>query len=623
MKKPALGYVIKGLRRNTARFDKEGNELLDKDGQPTQAELEAKLNIPKGIEEVTDNELSIPKLAEMQSDPNNGGKRVYTPERKQKDKYHYIRFGHTSVEYPKIIMNGVPYRQHEYRTGHNVYTFYRGIHSAPTLLSGNNVEYIGEWAFLSDVKKNKGKFSVRPDQIPGNSFNDSIGDGDIASATDENLQGALRPQFTSKFNVNFADKTLTGELNYRSDSSEAERKGSKLYDISADINGNRFTGEARTAVNDQSSIEDKAFYGVDSGNLEGGFYGPNGEELAGKFIANDNSLFGVFGAKRDSSNPDQEKQNNTLFDAVYIKHSKRTQVELEEELSEDEFASDEVVSNENADEENADHEDETEYQPIMRDSLSRIALKPLANFGFAMNLRFGANKVDLSKADWGADIKTGTINILSADGNSVKGSVHLCCSNLSYLRFGSFSLEEKAGEPAKALFLQGERTPKDDMPASGKAKYVGTWSGFIQTASPNHTALQGNQEYFQTADMSVLKTGRAASRAEFDVDFAGKSLTGDLTAHNGHTVFKIQAGIEGSGFKGYAHTPRGGFAFDPGNQSGSRKVEISNAEVKGGFYGPDARELGGSISYNSEADGTRDLGVRAAAVFGAVRENEK
>ncbi len=51
---------------------------------------------------------------------------------------------------------------------------------------------------------------------------------------------------------------------------------------------------------------ERLFFHADADQrLEGGFFGDNGEELAGRFISNDNSVFGVFAGKKQRQQTQQ------------------------------------------------------------------------------------------------------------------------------------------------------------------------------------------------------------------------------------------------------------------------------------------------------------------------------
>ncbi|MCH8795194.1 transferrin-binding protein-like solute binding protein, partial [Neisseria gonorrhoeae] len=103
-------------------------------------------------------------------------------------------------------------------------------------------------------------------------------------------------------------------------------------------------------------------------------------------------------------------------------------------------------------------------------------------------------------------------------------------------------------------------------------------------------------------------------------------ITGTLTAENrSEATFTIEAIIEGNGFKGKAKTGNDGFAPDQNSSTGTYKVHIANAEVRGGFYGPNAEELGGWFAYpgneqtkNAQASsGNGNSAGSATVVFGA------
>ncbi|MEY6466513.1 transferrin-binding protein-like solute binding protein, partial [Neisseria gonorrhoeae] len=102
-----------------------------------------------------------------------------------------------------------------------------------------------------------------------------------------------------------------------------------------------------------------------------------------------------------------------------------------------------------------------------------------------------------------------------------------------------------------------------------------------------------------------------------------------LTAENrSEATFTINAMIEGNGFKGKAKTGNDGFAPDQNSSTGTYKVRIANAEVQGGFYGPNAEELGGWFAYpgneqtkNAQASsGSGNSAGSATVVFGAKRQ---
>lgn len=113
------------------------------------------------------------------------------------------------------------------------------------------------------------------------------------------------------------------------------------------------------------------------------------------------------------------------------------------------------------------------------------------------------------------------------------------------------------------------------------------------------------------------------------MNFKDKRITGTLTAENrSEATFTIEAMIEGNGFKGTAKTGNGGFAPDQNSSTGTHKVHITNAAVQGGFYGPNAEELGGWFAYpgngqtkNAQtSSGNGNSAGSATVVFGAKRQ---
>lgn len=165
------------------------------------------------------------------------------------------------------------------------------------------------------------------------------------------------------------------------------------------------------------------------------------------------------------------------------------------------------------------------------------------------------------------------------------------------------------------MFLQGERTDEKEIPKDENVVYLGTWYGHIATNGTSWTREASNQEN--------------GNRAKFDVNFKDKRITGTLTAENrSEATFTIDAMIDGNGFKGTAKTGNDGFAPDQNSSTGTYKVHIANAEVRGGFYGPNAEELGGWFAYpgNGQAEnaqtssGNGNSAGSATVVFGAKRQ---
>lgn len=166
--------------------------------------------------------------------------------------------------------------------------------------------------------------------------------------------------------------------------------------------------------------------------------------------------------------------------------------------------------------------------------------------------------------------------------------VQVCCSNLNYLKYGMLTRKNsesamqavknsdqtaaRTAQGAQSMFLQGERTDEKQIPKDENVVYLGSWYGYIA----NGTSWTGN-----------ASNETSGNRAEFTVNFDKKQITGKLTAENrSEATFTIDAMIEGNGFKGTAKTGNDGFAPDQNSSTGTYKVHIANAEVRGGFTVP-------------------------------------
>lgn len=159
------------------------------------------------------------------------------------------------------------------------------------------------------------------------------------------------------------------------------------------------------------------------------------------------------------------------------------------------------------------------------------------------------------------------------------------------------------------LFLKGIRTAEMDIPQIGKARYTGTWEARIGV--PDKTDDQPGTTFIQKDSYA-----NQAAKAEFDVDFGAKSLSGKLTEKNDtNPAFYIEKGvIDGNGFHALARTRENGVDLSGQGSTNPQSFKASNLLVEGGFYGPQAAELGGNI-----IDSDRKIGV----VFGAKKDDKE
>ena len=439
--------------------------------------------------------------------------------------------------------------------------FYNGTMTAKELPTQDAVKYKGHWDFMTDVAKKRNRFSeVKETYQAGwwygasskDEYNRLLTQKDSAPDDHSGEYG-----HSSEFTVNFKDKKLTGELfSNLQDSHKSEVKKTKRYDIKADIHGNRFRGSATASNKDDTSKH--PFTSDAKDKLEGGFYGPKGEELAGKFLTDDKKLFGVFGAKQEGN----VEKTEAILDAYAL-----------------------GTFNEN---------DANTCTPFTE--------KQLDNFGNAKKLVLGSTVIDLVSTDATKNefTKEKPNSATNKAGETLMVNdeviVKTYGKNFEYLKFGELSVGD-----SHSVFLQGERTAEKAVPATGKAKYLGNWVGYI-------TGKDSSKGFNDAQDV-----------ANFDIDFDKKSVNGKLiTKGRTDPVFNIKGEIAGNGWTGKASTAEanaGGYKID--SSSTGKSIVIKDAKVTGGFYGPNATEMGGSFVHKNNGDDGK-----VSVVFGTKKQQE-
>lgn len=532
---PGLGVEIEIPVRN-AHFKNEEQEVLLK---------------PEKIAAAGDG-LAIPHQAELQKIADAQGSYLLDShnnfgESRKRANMQYVRSGYVAVATVRDNNFNEAKGPLRFAAGPKGYVYYKGVSPAQAFPVSGKAVYTGTWDFVTDAKKGRDKadFTVDNNRGPGDrfgatSFDDSVNNDKPAGSVHEGQP--VYVGHSSEFEVDFANKSLTGELykNHRIIGGQPQER-TKRYRVDAKLSGNRFRGLV--------SAQNKAdpYFGSDA-DLEGGFFGPEAQEMAGKFLAKDNSLFGVLAARRGNGGGKTEK----AFDAYRI-------------------------------------------------GTDDLALSEADNFGDARQLVFRGQVFPLLPAGILADKKfVETLNYDLQNGKSL--SVSACCGNLDYLKFGSFWVGSGKDKDTSMLFLQGERTPSAQMPVTaGSVRYQGTWQA--QIAAKSGQVWGG-----------VAGNAPSGSRAVFDVDFGTKEVSGTLTADNRvFPTFNISARIDGNGFSGTAKTGPNGFVLDPQSQN-PVSVHIGNAQVKGGFYGPNAAELGGIFHGGQPGED------RVGGSFGAKRQ---
>lgn len=485
--------------------------------------------------------------------------------------------------------------------GYYGYAYYFGKETATTLPVNGEATYKGTWSFITATERGK-NYSLFNNRGQAYSRR-SVTPGDIDL---ENGDAGL----TSEFRVDFGEKKLTGELYYNERQTlrnQSQDKKHKLYDLEADVYSNRFRGKVKPT---KTKSEDHPF--TSEGTLEGGFYGPNAEELGGKFLANDEKVFGVFSAKETEETKQKTKNKKlskeTLIDGKLTTFSKTTDTTTNTTASTAANAITDATANKTA---NA------------KTDAENFTTKDISSFGEADYLLIDNYPVPLFPEENTDDFVTSKHH----DIGNKRYKVEACCKNLSYVKFGMYyeDYEDKDKKNKNQTgqyhqFLLGLRTPSSQIPKEGSAQYRGSWFGYLSDGSTSYST-SGDKERHKNAV------------AEFNVNFADKTLTGELKRHDtGNTVFSIEAKFQnGNDFKGTATANN--VAIDSQNTQGTPKVNFTT-EVNGAFYGPKATELGGYFTYNGNStakntesssavsSSSNSKNARAAVVFGARQQVE-
>ncbi len=627
---PAVGAAMRLPRRNIATFDKNGNEIPGR--------KQAEEYLPLKEEDIlfldgTPQE-QADKLKKKINERYPDVKVITSTNEDAKYNYRFVRAGYVFTRgggYDNEKEKTPDGKEFVNRFSYDGFVYYSGEHPSQSLPRTETVQYSGNWQFVTDAKRwrtqnDGGGINLGFSHFYGN---------DIGATSYAARDVDDREKHPAKYTVDFGNKTLTGELikNQYVKPNE-QQKPLIIYNITAKLDGNRFTGSASVNPKLKTNYSDKEylFFHADADQrLEGGFFGDNGEELAGRFISNDNSVFGVFAGKKTNAsgtNPAMPSGKHTkILDSLKI--------------SVDE------ASDKNA---------------------RQFAISSMPDLGHPDKLLVEGREIPLVNQEQTIDLADGRKMIVSA-----------CCDFLTYVKLGRIKTErpaskpkaedkgedeedtgvgngeesedeigdeegtedeaaenegseedegEEAEEPEEEspeegnggsdgippaseapkgrdidLFLKGIRTAEADIPQTGKARYTGTWEARISKPI----------QWDNHAD-------KKAAKAEFDVDFGEKSISGTLTEKNGvEAAFYIEKGvIDGNGFHATARTRDNGINLSGNDSTNPQSFKANNLLVTGGFYGPQAEELGGTIFNN---DG-KSLDITEDTEHEAEVENE-
>lgn len=524
----------------------------------------------------------------------------------------------------------------EARNGPDGYIFYKGKDPSRKLPVSVSVEYKGTWDFLTDVQANQ-KFTDLGGAFTksGDRYSAFSGELDyIVKKKDDKKEKHKGLGLTTEITVDFEQKTIKGKLiKNNMVINDKDEPTTQYYSLEAQVTGNRFNGKAIATDKLQKNGTKQHPFVSDSSSLSGGFFGPQGEELGFRFLSDDGKVAVVGSAKTK----DKAENGNTPAvsggtgaTGTSSENGKLTTVLDAVELT--------LNGKEIKNLDNFSNAAQLVVDGIMIPLLPTESGNGQAGKGKNGGTAFTYETTYAPESDK-EDAQTGTAmngdQAVSNTAGNTNGKtkiyeVKACCSNLNYLKYGMLTRKNsesamqavknsdqtaaRTAQGAQSMFLQGERTDEKQIPKDENVVYLGSWYGYIA----NGTSWTGN-----------ASNETSGNRAEFTVNFDKKQITGKLTAENrSEATFTIDAMIEGNGFKGTAKTGNDGFAPDQNSSTGTYKVHIANAEVQGGFYGPNAEELGGWFAYpgneqtkNAQASsGTGNSAGSATVVFGAKRQ---
>lgn len=580
------------LRRNTAFHREDGTAI------PDSKQAEEKLSFKEGDVLFLYGSKGN-KLQQLKSEihKRDSDVEIRTSEKENK-KYNY-KFVDAGYVYTKNGKDEIEQnsggKRFTHRFGYDGFVYYSGERPSQSLPSAGTVKYFGNWQYMTDAKRHRTGKAVASDDLGYITFYGN----DIGATSYAAKDADDREKHPAEYTVDFDKKILKGELikNQYVQKRNDPKKPLTIYNITADLNGNRFTGSAKvnTEVKTRHADKEYLFFHTDADQrLEGGFFGDKGEELAGRFISNDNGVFGVFAGKQ---------KTETSGTNPVMPFGKHTKILDSRKISVDEAADENPRPFEVSTMPDFGHPDKLlvegreiplvskektidladgrkmtvsaccdflTYVKLGRIKTERPAAKPKAQDEEDSGINNGEESEDEEIAEESEDE-------VSEDDNGEDEVVEEEADEAEADE--AEEIEEEAEEPEEELpeegggggsdgippaqeapkgrdidlFLKGIRTAEADIPKTGTAHYTGTWEARIgvpdkKDDQPGTTSIQKDSYANQGA------------KAEFTVDFGKKSIFGTLTEKNDtNPAFYIEKGvIDGNGFHALAHTRNNG-----------------------------------------------------------------
>lgn len=477
---------------------------------------------------------------------------------KPTDAYENIRFGYLELQGSSLTQKNADTRDDQDRIPKPMpILFYHGENASSQLPSAGKFKYTGNWLYLSDVKK-RPALSASDERV-GVYLNASgkSNEGDVVSAAHIYLNGFQYKHTPATYQVDFDTNSLTGKLSYYDNPNKQTAQGSYIksqfdttkkvnktdvYQIDAKINGNRFVGTAKSLVNENtptapfikelfSNAANPNNPNPNSDTLEGGFYGQSGDELAGKFLSNDNATYVVFGGKRDKTT-EPVATKTVYFSAGFEKPN--TSFVDNEKIGE-------IINsqglNDNIDEYSIIASDDSYYEyrwgkpqaEFTKKVGSSTQVVP-AYFGQHDKFYFNGNYYDLSakhvdrlapadavKANQSIkekypDAKLNKDKVTSIVLQDAKDKPYTAIRAKSYqhISFGETLYNNANQTPTRSYFVQGgQADTSTTLPKAGKFTYNGLWAGYLTqkmdkgySKDEETIKKKGHQDYLLTKDFT-------------------------------------------------------------------------------------------------------------------------
>lgn len=483
--------------------------------------------------------------------------------KKPTDAYENIRFGYLELQGSSLTQKNADNQNDQDRIPKPMpILFYHGENASSQLPSAGKFNYTGNWLYLSDVKK-RPALSASDDRV-GVYLNASgkANEGDVVSAAHIYLNGFQYKHTPATYQVDFDTNSLTGKLSYYDNPNKKTAQGEYLksqfdtskkvnetdvYQIDAKINGNRFVGTAKSLVNENTKTAPfiKELFSKkanpnnpdpNSDTLEGGFYGKSGDELAGKFLSNDNATFVVFGGKRDKTT--EPVATKTVYFSTGFEKPSTSFVGNEEigSIIDGKKLNDEVnnqIEDETVPVSNKEYYEYNYGRPNKQftKKINASVQKNPAYFGQHDKFYFNGNYYDLSAKEANKlgvsqdtstnksilakypDAKVSTDNkvtkiVLQQAKDKPYTAIH--AKSYDHISFGEVLYNDNKGNPTRSYFVQGGRADASTtLPSAGKFTYNGLWAGYlIQKNDKGYSKdeetikKKGHQDYLLTEDFT-------------------------------------------------------------------------------------------------------------------------